>query len=94
MRYTDGVNYARGTVFTREKRLAMTPEHVYRFFCYKAFGVPEPTDDDVPLGCHSYTLVAYKKGISFFPQMVANGMNIHNLETRQGLAISMHYSNT
>ena len=64
----DGVQYEKGTEFTVERLLEVTPHDVVMWFNNKVYGKPNPTDDDRPtLGRHSSLEYAKKALSSFFP---------------------------
>jgi hypothetical protein len=77
----DGLDYANDTVFADDVIRNIKEEDVVRWLNYKAYGVDEPGEDDLPTHCRSSTLHFHKKSISHF---IPNKHFKWNVETLTG----------
>ena len=66
MSYRDGVVYDRNASFTPAELGQVTADEVCRYFNFKAYGTPTPTDDDRPTEARANTLEYWKKALSSF----------------------------
>ena len=66
MSFLDNTEYADNTVYSPERLAQVTDVDVYRYLANKAFGTPEPSEDDLPDQCRSATIKFHKKAISHF----------------------------
>ena len=66
MSYNDDFAYSKDHHFTQQQLGALTPNHICRFLAFKAYGKPNPTEDDHPTLCRANTLLFHKKAISAF----------------------------
>ena len=66
MSYMHQVQYDRMQVFPAEILAEVTPEHLKRWMCLKAYGLEVPRGDDRPLYWRSATLEVAKKAISWY----------------------------
>ena len=66
MCWRDSTVYAREHVFTPQQLGMITPLELKRWMCNKAYGTPNPTDDDDPTEERANSLEYYKKAISSF----------------------------
>jgi hypothetical protein len=63
------MEYNEATAFSQELLTAVTNIDVYRYLANKAYGTPEPGQDDLPHKCRSSTIKYHKKAISqYMPQ--------------------------
>jgi hypothetical protein len=61
MAYTNKLEYDNNHAFSTEDGGAMTPEHIHRWMCFKAYGKEEVLADNLPRLCRSASLEVYKK---------------------------------
>ena len=66
MLFVDNTKYADNTAYSPERLAQVTDVDVYRYLANKAFGTPEPSEDDLPDRCRSTTIKFHKKAISHF----------------------------
>jgi hypothetical protein len=66
MSYTNKISYPKDWEFSNEELAPITPEMIYKWFAYQAFGKENPSLEDNPTGGKSNSLLAYKKMLSFF----------------------------
>ena len=66
MSFLDNTEYADNTAYSPERLVQVTDVDVYRYLANKAFGTPEPSEDDLPDWCRSTTIKFHKKAISHF----------------------------
>ena len=66
MRYTNKLNYPKDWVFSVEELLPITPELIYAYMAFKAFGKEDPSPNDNPQRGMSNSLLAIKKKLSYF----------------------------
>jgi hypothetical protein len=60
-------HYPRTTpMFSQEDMLAITPDHVHRYFCLITYGKEEITEDDRPTLLREGSVQYVKKAISFY----------------------------
>lgn len=68
MSWLHGEDYGGDVEFTREQLVAVTALDVCQWFNYRAYGRPDPTDDDRPILARKNSLYYWKKALSaFFP---------------------------
>ena len=68
MSYHNGEDYTIDAEFTTEELVAITALDLARWFNYRAYGTPEPTDTDRPKHARKHSLYYWKKALSsFFP---------------------------
>jgi hypothetical protein len=77
----DGVAYDNDTIFPADVLSGITEEEVLRWLNYKAFGIDNPGNEDLPFHGRSSTLHFHKKAISFF---IPNKHFKWNVETKTG----------
>ncbi len=53
MSFLDNTEYADNTAHSPERLAQVTDVDVYRYLANKAFGTPEPSEDDLPDRCRS-----------------------------------------
>jgi len=69
MSFIDNTEYSDDTAHPPERLAQVTDIDIYRYLANKAFGTPEPSEDDLPDQCRSATIKFHKKAIShFMPQ--------------------------
>jgi hypothetical protein len=56
--------YNEATAFSQDWLEAVTNINVYRYLANKAYGTPEPGQDNLPEKCHSSTIKYHKKAVS------------------------------
>lgn len=66
MSYTNKIAYPKDWEFSIEELSPISPEMIYRWFAYLAFGIENPSPDDNPTKGKCNSLLAYKKMLSFF----------------------------
>ena len=66
MNYSFSTDHDKAYSFTQEELLALRPNHIRRYMCFKVYGVPDPGDGDNPMEGRSSSLEYYKKAISYF----------------------------
>jgi hypothetical protein len=66
MSYTNKIAYPKNWEFSIEELSPISPEMIYRWFAYLAFGIENPSPDDNPTKGKCNSLLAYKKMLSFF----------------------------
>jgi hypothetical protein len=72
MSFTDDVPYDNNHEFSIEELGAITPAHIHRWMCFKAYGKTEVETGDLPRLCRSSSLEVYKKSISWYmPNRIA-----------------------
>ena len=49
MNYSFSTDHDKAYSFTQEELLALRPNHIRRYMCFKVYGVPDPGDDDNPM---------------------------------------------
>jgi hypothetical protein len=81
MCHVNNRQYAQDHAFSTDELAVLTPEHVYRWMCTKAFGVPDPTAEDNPIHGRASSLSYYKKAISYF---MPNKLMPWNAITKEG----------
>jgi hypothetical protein len=64
--FLDGHKYHKDTVFSPDRLSAITADDIIKWMNLKAFGSINPSPDANPTGCHSSTILFWKKSISFF----------------------------
>ncbi len=64
--FLDNTEYADNTAYSPEWLAQVTDVDVYRYLANKAFGTPEPSEDDLSDRCRSTTIKFHKKAISHF----------------------------
>ena len=80
--HRDGVAYWDDDLpFPADVVAAITEEEVLRWLNFKAFGVDNPGNDDLPTEGRSSTVAFHKKAISYF---IANKHFKWNVETKTG----------
>ena len=68
MSYNHGIEYAKSDSFTQEELLAVTADDIVQWMNFRAYGKPDPADEDRPTMARSNTLYYWKKALSsFFP---------------------------
>ena len=65
MEYKNKVAYPSDKTFTDEELLEITPDHLYRWMCFKVFEKEDPTEEDTPL-LRSSSVYYWKKAVSYF----------------------------
>jgi hypothetical protein len=58
--------YPNETTFTKEQLLAVQPHHVQKWMNLRAYGMTEPAENLVVVGCRSNSLMKAKHAISFY----------------------------
>jgi hypothetical protein len=66
MSFRDGVQYTNTHLFSDDDLLEITPEELVKYFCFKVYGVAEPTPEMRPTQGRSNTILFAKKAISYF----------------------------
>jgi hypothetical protein len=66
MSFCDGIQYTNTHVFSDDDLLEITPEQLVKYFCFKVYGVAEPTPEMRPTQGRSNTILFSKKAISNF----------------------------
>jgi hypothetical protein len=66
MSFLDNTEYADNTAYSPERLAQVTDVDVYWYLSNKAFGTPEPSEDDLLDRCHSTTIRFHKMAISHF----------------------------
>ena len=66
MEWKNGTTYPDDHFFTLEEKNAITPSDIHRWFCLKAYGMENPSNEDNPTLTRSNSLIYYKKAISYF----------------------------
>jgi hypothetical protein len=68
MSYHDNIEHGRDAEFEMEELAVITAEDIVRWFNFRAYGTPTPTDADRPRHARSNSLAYWKKALSsFFP---------------------------
>ena len=81
MEWKDQQEYEADTEFTQAQLLEITPRHIVRFMCLKAYGTEDPAHDANPIHRRASGLEFVKKAVSFFMP----NRNAHwNVETATG----------
>ena len=60
MSYTNKISYPKDWEFSIEEFAPITPEMIYQWFAYQAFGKENPSPEYNPTGGTSNSLLAYK----------------------------------
>ena len=81
MGYIDGCTYYTGQTFTQHALLNLEPIDVYRYLCYRIFGIETPSPDDNPKYWRGSTLDYHKKAISYF---MVDKMHVWNNKLSSG----------
>jgi hypothetical protein len=66
MSFRDGIPYTNTHLFSDDDLLEITPEQLVKYFCFKVYGVAEPTPEMRPRQGQSNTIFFAKKAISYF----------------------------
>jgi hypothetical protein len=56
MNYSFDTNHPKEYQFIQEELLELTPEHIYKYFAFKVYGIPDPTENSQPTLGRSTTL--------------------------------------
>ena len=66
MSYKDKTLYDYDKKFSQQELLQVQPEDIETWFCFLAYGNPNPGHDDNPTVGRANTLLTYKKSISYY----------------------------
>ena len=66
MSFVDGQEYEKDRLFAPETLGELTPVQIKRWMCLKAYGTPDPTQNDHPTEGRSTSLEYYKKALSHY----------------------------
>jgi hypothetical protein len=66
MSFLNKKEYNDAMVISQEELLAVTNINVYWYLANKAYGTPEPSNEDLPKKCRSTTIKYHKKAISLY----------------------------
>ncbi len=66
MSFLNKTEYNDATRFSQEQLVAVTYINVYRYLANKAYGTPEPSQDNLPEKCCSTTIKYHKRVISLY----------------------------
>ena len=66
MSYRDKKIYDYDKKFSQKELLLIQPQDIETWFCYLAYGIPNPGHDDNPMVGRANTFKTYKKSISYY----------------------------
>ena len=76
-----GTSHDKHYNFSNEELFHLTPDHIYAYLAYKAFGTTQPSDTDKPTKGRSNSIEYAKKAISYF---MPNKMMKWDLQNNSG----------
>jgi hypothetical protein len=77
----NGTNHSKDHNFTNDELFSITPEQIYQYLAVKAYGIPNPTENDHPTEGRASSLAYAKKAISSF---MPNKLMAWNERNREG----------